>query len=790
MMNGYPNETPSEQSGVPGTVERFEGFSESLFEILWRRRWIMLLAVVVGLAGGVLYLEHATPLYTSTSRIYVEQTGPRVFERDSSGIVTRWDNYLYAQAERLKATETLSAALKTPEMSQLRTLAGISNQVAGIRQGLHVVVGKKDEILNVSFTSPYPDEAAQIVNTIVDTYITTQEQRTRNTVGEVVRILKEEKSKRNHDLLAKLEAMMEFKKSNEGLALGTDQDSNLIVRELERFAAALTDARFAVVESKSFYEQAKRMESDPAGLRQLVESQKARGIYIAVTSEAASLRDELKRLERDKADSLLELKADHPAIPAMTAEIDRVQRQIAELDLAFVKNQLVIAEQQYLAAEKKQQELEGFYEQQRQQAVVLNSQLAQYTILQSDYEQTKKLCDLLDDSIQRLDVTTEVGGLNVGILETAAPAGSPSEPQKARTMGLALCLGLFAGVGLALLREWKDQRLRSAEEISALLGLPVLGAVPAMSGSKGPADVRGQRVRINPDSREAEAFRTLRTAVFFGVPRDEARTIVVTSPAPGEGKSTVISNLAIAMAQAGQKVLVIDADFRRPTQHKIFKVDRLAHGLSAVLAGHMPLEQAIERSGLDNLDVLTCGPDVPNPAEIIGSQGFADVVKQLIEQYDRILFDSPPVAAVTDPLILAALCDVTILVVRAEQSMRRVSMQARDSLSSVEARLLGVVVNDVPLKSGRYGYYGGYGYRYYGQYGNGDRKRHRSKATVVVEPREMAVPLGEYRAGKVKKDTVSTVAGSAPMSLSEFWKDMARGRRGRVEDDSSKRASI
>jgi len=220
------------------------------------------------------------------------------------------------------------------------------------------------------------------------------------------------------------------------------------------------------------------------------------------------------------------------------------------------------------------------------------------------------------------------------------------------------------------------------------------------------------------------------------VPPEQARTLVVTSPAPGEGKSTIISNLAIAMAQAGQKVLLIDADLRRPTQHKIFLRGRRARGLSLVLTGQMPVEQAIEPTGVENLEVLTCGPEVPNPAEILGGETLAATIRALAQRYDRVLIDSPPVAAVTDPLILAALCDVTILVLRAEQSTRRVSTQARDSLAGVEARLLGVAVNGVPLKSNRYGYYGSYRYQYYGPNGNGKHRRpeRTPRAAAIPDP--------------------------------------------------------
>ncbi|MEN6338321.1 MAG: polysaccharide biosynthesis tyrosine autokinase [Phycisphaerales bacterium] len=790
-MNGMNNSgLPEQQSDSMQGGDFFEGFSESLFEIAWRRRWTILVTVVLALAGAVMYLQRATPLYKSTSRVYVEQSTPRIFRDSDEGILSRSTNYLYTQAELMESAPILSDAIKAGQIDRLKSFQNVSSPVAALRRGMETVVGKKDELISVSFMSPYPEEAAHVVNTVVDSYVTFHSQRKRNTSGELLKILTEEKTKRDAELDDKLEAMMTFKQKSEGLAFGTDQDNNVIVRNLERLQTALTEAQLATVDSKSFYEVTKTMENDPEGLRQYVEAQRSRNVYISTANEVSALRAELTRLQRDRADCLHQLKADAPAIAALDAEIAQIEKQIADLDGDFAKSHLTVAQQEYEAALEREKELAKYFEDQRQEAIVLNNQVAQYTILQSEYEQTKKLCDLLDDRIKELSVIEETGALNITVLETAEPALEPSEPQKPKAMAMALGLGLFAGVGLALLREWKDQRLRSAEEISALLGLPVLGAVPAMNGAKAQGGNRGQRVRANPDSREAEAFRTLRTAVFFGVPKDEARTIVITSPAPGEGKSTVVSNLAIAMAQAGQKILVIDADFRRPTQHKIFELDRLSHGLSATLAGQMSLDEAIMPSGTPNLDVLTCGPDVPNPAEIIGSQGFAEAIKQLAERYDRILIDSPPVAAVTDPLILAALCDVTILVVRAEQSMRRVSMQARDGLSSVAARLLGVVVNDVPLKSGRYGYYGGYGYRYYGHYDNGKDKKHSGKTIVAVEPQEMAVPLREYQAERQKKDRTRTVKANGPMSLSEFWKDMSRARKGRTEDGSSKRTTL
>ena len=278
------------------------------------------------------------------------------------------------------------------------------------------------------------------------------------------------------------------------------------------------------------------MEADPRSLRLFVEAQRTRNIYLSA-DETIALRAELLRLQRDREDSLHQLKPDAPAVAALNADIERLDKQIAELDREFAKSQLALAEQEYQANQEKEQELAKYFEQQRQDAVQLNNQVAQYTVLQSQHEQIKKLCDILDDRIKELSVIEETGALNITVLETAEPAAGPCEPQKAKAMAMALALGLFAGTGLALLREWKDQRLRSTEEISALLGLPVLGAIPTISSLKHGAGAQGKMIELSRDSHEAEAFRTLRTAVFFGVPKDEARKILVTSPAPGRARA-------------------------------------------------------------------------------------------------------------------------------------------------------------------------------------------------------------------------------------------------------------
>ena len=692
---------------------------ESLVQIVWRSRWIVLLATVVSLAAAFAYLAKTTPIFTSTSRVYVEQSGPKILIK-AEGIMTQSKNYLYTQAELLKSTSIISLAVDSGGVRQMKTFWKVDNPVAYLKKKLDISVGKKDDLINVSFDSPYPAEAAQLVNAVIDSYITYHSTRKRSTAAEVLKILQKEKVKRDIEFTEKLKAMMDFKKENMALAF-ENRNSNIILDRLTRLSEAVTQAQLQTIEAKSVYETTKSMVSDPPGLKQLVEAEMSRRGYGSGASERSRLRLQLNQFQLQLADLAREVTPDHPSMQALQEKVNQVKSQLTDLDKQFAEAHLAVTKQQYLACKERENEVSSYFEQQREQALDLNQQLAEYTILQSDWEQTRKLCDILNDRIKELNITEDVGALNISILEVARPADKPSKPQKARIMAMALVLGLMLGGGLALLRDWMDHRLRSAEEISAILGVPVLGTVPSMSRRQSIVE-RGCKVHLDSRSSASEAYRTIRTSIFFGVPKGEAKTILITSPSPGDGKTTLVSNLGIAMAQAGQKTLIIDADFRKPMQHEIFKADN-SKGLSALLAGTVSLDNAIQPVGVDGLDLLTCGPEVPNPSEMLNSEVFANMLKSLSEKYDRIVIDSPPVMPVTDAQILAALCDITLIILRAEKSTRKVSQHARDGLLSVGAHILGAIVNDVSKRNGHYGYYSGYGY-----YGRG-----RSAAASITK---------------------------------------------------------
>ncbi|MEM9656961.1 MAG: polysaccharide biosynthesis tyrosine autokinase, partial [Planctomycetota bacterium] len=363
--------------------------------------------------------------------------------------------------------------------------------------------------------------------------------------------------------------------------------------------------------------------------------------------------------------------------------------------------------------------------------------------LEEEVDRHVAMSDLIDERIKEVNVNRDVGAMNVEVMEFAGPSEVPSFPIPSRFFAAGILLGGMAGFGLAWLRDLLDHRLRSVEEIAEVLQLPILGALPQMGGTRDRSR-GGRTVALEPRSTLAEAIRTLRTAVHFGLAGDDVRTILVTSPSPGDGKSTTTSNLAIAMAQAGQKVLLIDADLRKPTQHQIFEADPEI-GLSTILTERRPAREAILRDVIEELDLLPCGPIPPNPVELLNNGYFDEVLRDLLKDYDRIIVDSAPVMPVADSRVVAAITDATILVLRAERSTRRLALGARNELWKVRAQRLGVVVNRVPMrKQTDYGY-GGYGGRYGASYGysGGYGSSNYSKEQLAARKKSRALPKPE-----------------------------------------------
>ncbi|MFC1653071.1 GumC family protein, partial [Planctomycetota bacterium] len=414
---------------------------ERLFLILWRHAWIIFLVTVIAIVGGVVYIVKSPPIYESTSRVYVEQTGPRIMTEDE-GLFMASKNYLYTQAELITATPILSDALKNCQAYHLRTLTDVDNHIEFLKRNLQAQVGKKDDILNISILSPYPEEAAQIVNTVVDSYITFHSIRKRSTSSEVLKILQKEKTKRSEELTQRLHALIDYKKQHETLAFQS-HNGNMILNRMQVLSTELTRAELQTMEARSVYETASKMMNDEDKIVQFIKSQQTIN-RMGADPDLTRLKAEPEILKKRRSNRLRELTEDHPAVLAIDIEIERIHAQIKEIEIGFAQGQLAVLEQAYRIAQEQEQQIRLHFEEYREQVIALNEQVAQYTLLESEYEQTKRLSDILDERIRELHVTEDTGALNITILEAAQPALKPSQPQKERIMAMALILGLMA----------------------------------------------------------------------------------------------------------------------------------------------------------------------------------------------------------------------------------------------------------------------------------------------------------------------------------------------------------
>lgn len=674
-------------------------------QIMWRSRWIVLVIMAASMLAAFIYINNTVPIYSSTSRIYVEPSGPKILT-EAEGVMTQSKNYLYTQAELLKSTPILSAALEHTDIKQLKIFEKIDNPIVYLKEkGLDVSVGKKDDIISISSDSPDPFEAALLVNTVVDSYIKYHASRKRSTTGEILRVLQKEKHERDEELAKKFKRMMAFKGENVALAF-EHKNSNIILDELDRLSTEMTQAKLQTIEAKSAFEMIKSMVATPDGLKQFVDVERAKQVHPLTVDERTRLKMEFEQLQGELADLERRATPDHPWVRTLRQKVDRTRKQIDDLDAEFAQAQLVIAERQYEAAREKEEQIAGYYQEQRKQAVELNKLDAGYRILQSNWEQTKKLCDIVEDRIKEINVTEDVGCLYISILEAASPADEPSGPHKAKYMAFALLSGLMLAVGLIVLRDYMDQQFCSVEGISAVLDMPFLGMVPSTFSEQNGA-TRGWKFYLDSKSYWAKAYRTICRTILVSEPGAMAKTILVASPTTSNSKSILASNLAIAMAHTGQKTLIVDADFGESMQKKIFEVNHHDVGLSTTLAGTTASGAAIQSTGVKGLELLPSGPDVSNPSEILNSNRFIQLLEILSDRYDRVIIDSPAVVPITSARTLASICDTTILVVKVDKTIRKKSRQAHDGLLNAGARILGVVINEVP-KKGCHGYYEAY----------------------------------------------------------------------------------
>ena len=589
--------------------------------------------------------------------------------------------------------------------------------LSSFRSNLKVALAPNTHIIEVHYRSPDKDLAANVVNTLMTTYTENNFKSRFDSTMQASDWL----SKQLVDLQMKVETSQEklvhYQKEHE--ILGIDDKQNITTAKLDELNKELTSAESERMDKESIYRLVQAGDTDTIASAASVldsagvNSQSAGGLLETLRSKEADLKIQAADLNTQFG----------PAYPKL-AQINNQLKEINAQLLAETKKLSGKIKGQYMAALQREDMLHDALEKQKQEANKLNESAIEYSLLKRDLDTNRQLYEGLLEKLKEAGVSAGLRSNNFRIVDVARVPTSPIEPNIPRNLSFAFMLGLTSGVGLAFLLEGLDNTVRTTEQAQMISGLPPLGMIPlgsrtareganakrlVIASSKEAVELITQ---VRPQSQMAESYRALRTSLLLSNLGAPPKVIMVTSALPQEGKTTTSINCAVVLAQKGIRVLLIDADLRRPSIHKTLGMGPRS-GLSNVLTGSATLESAITHSPiLPNLDVLPAGTPPPNPAELLASTNMRDVLQELRGQYDHIVVDTPPTLSVTDAVVLSPRADAIVLVIRSGQTTKQALRRSRDILMQVNAKVSGVLLNAVDLSSPDYYYY----YEYQGKY--------------------------------------------------------------------------
>ena len=691
--------------------------------ILRKHQWLILsflLAVVTIVSIASFRMR---PVYVATSRIEIDRENSNLIPmqgQDSYDFFMDSDTYIETQSKIL-TSETLAlqtirslglASASSSEDSDAISTGSLANQRRPAALGdflgsLSVKRVPNSRLLDVSFESTDPRLAARTVNAHIENYI---QQNFRSKYEATTRAstwLADQLNELKIKVEKSEDARLAYERQNQIWEL--DDKQNITTQRLSDLNRQFIDGQTDRMKKEALYQYA--ISGDIDAVPQL--------------REDAMLQDFLKKradLSAAYNDSLNQYGPNFP-------KVQRLQSQIQEIDKSIEsekKNVIVQLSSDYKASRQREELLSQALDKQKADVGVMGERLVQYNILKREAEANKNMYEGLLTKLKEADLAVGLKSSNIRVVDPAMIPSTPARPAKTRNIALSILVGLVGGIGLALLREYLDNTVKTPDDIESLARLPSLAVVPAFAETNGNGrrsrllgtpSTNGHDKRIElvaqhlPKSQTSEAFRALRTALLLSQAERPPQVILVTSALPREGKTTAAANLAVTLAQLGDRTLLIDADLRKPGVGRILDLtDGKYAGLSSYLAGVSSLDLVtVPHPAIPNLAAIPTGPLPPNPADLLSSHKLADAIAKLRSQYKFIVIDSPPIMAATDAVILSVQTDGVLLVVRSGETPKEAFTRARDLLVGVKCRLLGVVLNAVDSSSPDYYY----SYRYY-----------------------------------------------------------------------------
>jgi capsular exopolysaccharide synthesis family protein len=736
------------------------------WRVIWKRRWMIIAVFLIAVIFTTIKGLTVKPLYRGTTTIQINIENPQIVDFKEIFTVNMWAmDYYQTQYKILESRNLARRAVQRLSLTQhpdflpqplspyqkfksdilssvfgfLRSLNPFSSSskspsssqslpidnedsvndkaapfVSGFLSRLKIEPVRESRLVRIHFDSYYPELAGQAPNILAEEYI----QMNLDFRVQSTEQAQEWLGKQLEDLKAKVEradeAMQAFGSKNDIISL--DDNENIVMKRLSELNDALAKAESERMAKEALYRQIKQ-DKDRAfdALPSILENkliQDLKQTYIQLEAQYMRLSETFK--------------PNYPEMVRLKNQMESTQRRLnleVEKILSSIKNE-------YEASLRRESLLRAAFEQQKSRTLEMQQKSIQYNILKRESDTNKDLYKSLLQRMKEVGVSAGFNASNIQIVDRAETPRGPFMPDRHRSLLLAAVVGLFLGVGLAFFFEYLDNTVKTPEDVEQLLRLPSFGMIPELScerrrrihGEK-PSSNKSAPVELitcnQPRSMLSEAYRNIRTSLLLSFSEQPPKKIVVTSPNPLEGKTTTLINTAISLSQTGARVLIVDADMRKPRIHKVLGNGN-GVGLSNFLSGNAKLWSVIRRSDIQNLYYIPAGSSPPNPAELLGSALFRDMVQALAERFDHILIDAPPVLGFADSVILSSAVDGVMLVVTAGKTSRIALQRAKEALLQVNAKILGVVINRVNIHHGEYSdYY--YRYQYY--YGEGANKK-------------------------------------------------------------------
>lgn len=699
-----------------------------LFLVLRKRIFlIILIAALVFMAAFVVTLS-IEPTYRATTKIQIqsEESG-QVLNFDVALGDGGNDEFYQTQYELLKSyklaadvikelglEDEFNAAIPTEKgmfsrvIDYFKTLLFWKEKSADYALGAypaeeHFLAGltvspvKKSQIVQISYDHNDPDLARRIVDTVASNFIKMTLQRRLDAAKDAQKFLDVKVEQASNDLEALEQKLANYAKAESIIQVNGESSQSLSAQKTAELNLAYTIAQGERIEAEARY-------------RELSSSQ---GVVSALENPALqALRSKVVELQSEYQKNLQKYKPGYPYMISLRRQINQFTNQIEQETLAVKRAARSTLQAVYSAAKEKEESLRQSLEQQKSTLLAERDKGIEYGDILRQVSIQRKVYEELLLRATEVSIAAGIGNNNVSIVDAAILPYEAQAPNIKMNLMLGGVLGLMLGVMTAFLLEFLSTGIKSTEELKRILGLPLLGIVP-MVKERNPAS--HFLITVNkPSSAIAEAFRSIRTNLLFSSVGGVPKVISVTSTLPSEGKSSTCMHIAMAFASSGKRVLLVEADMRKPVVHKHLKLDN-SLGLSNYLSHQADIDEVLQDTVVDGISVVTSGPIPPNPSELLSSDRLSELFSLVPERFDLVIFDSPPVIGIADALVIANSVQATILVAGFDMADRRAVVGAVERLKQARANLLGVLFTKVKSGAGYSSYYGDV-YQY--EYGN------------------------------------------------------------------------